>query len=87
MEDKNKLHPDTRLRLNVDITKKQADALSKVIPWGYKKEVFSVIVDDLIEFLSNTEYREKFIMLILSKKTDALSFSKSANVVKKGSVK
>jgi len=38
-------------RLSVEITQEQFDALIKYIPWGIKKKLFSVIVDDLIEML------------------------------------
>lgn len=39
---------DCRPRLSIDITQEQAAALSKYIPWGLRKMVFTALIDLLI---------------------------------------
>ena len=77
-----KIHPDTRPRLNVDISEDQKLALVKLIPWGLKNTLFGVIVDDIIELLSEPLYRDKFIAIIIARKMDALAYSKTFKVIK-----
>jgi len=62
------LHPDTRKRLNVDISEKQDKLLSKYIPWGLKNAIFSILIDDLLSLLEDEETRTLFISIILSKR-------------------
>jgi hypothetical protein len=39
---------DWRPRLSIDITPEQAAALSKYIPWGFRKMLFNALIDLLI---------------------------------------
>jgi hypothetical protein len=40
-----------RPRLSIEITEEQAYALSKLIPWGAKNELFRTIIEDVITLL------------------------------------
>lgn len=43
-------------RLSVEITVEQKEALDRLVPWGTRRRVFSVIVDDLISILEKSPY-------------------------------
>lgn len=55
-----------RPRLSIEISSQQHDALARLIPWGVKNALFSVIVDDVIERLER--HGHKFIAIILDHK-------------------
>jgi hypothetical protein len=40
-----------RPRLSVELTDEQARKLSKYVPWGLQKHLFSAIVDDLLDMM------------------------------------
>ena len=40
---------DWRPRLSIDISPEQAASLSKYIPWGFRKMVFTALIDLLIK--------------------------------------
>jgi hypothetical protein len=40
-----------RPRLSIEISNEQYNALGRLIPWGVKSELFSAIIDDLIDLL------------------------------------
>jgi hypothetical protein len=42
---------DYRPRLSVEITAEQARQLRDLIPWGSRKQLFSIIVEDVIRLL------------------------------------
>lgn len=50
-------------RLSVEITEQQYRDLERLIPWGNKKKVFGVVVDDVIRHLKR--HGEKFIAAVL----------------------
>lgn len=54
-------------RLSVEISDEQAAKLSLYIPYGFKKQVFSVIIDDLIEILESTPKREAVLAAVLNR--------------------
>lgn len=61
---------DYKPRLNVDISEEQDTKLRKLIPWGLKHQLFSVIVDELIQILE--EHGEMAIGAILAKRISVL---------------
>ena len=46
---------DTKQRLAVDIRKDQYNDLNALLPWGVKRRLFEVVVDDLIDLLKNNK--------------------------------
>lgn len=81
-------------RLSIDITEEQYFRLQKLIPWGMKRILFSVIVDDVIDILdglsSNDEDKENaaasFIGLVVSKKIKLKDYSNVINERKVNSI-
>lgn len=71
-------------RLNVDITEEQDRKLRKLIPWGLKHQLFSIVVDELIEILE--EHGEMAIGAILAKRIAVLEILK-AKERKRGKLK
>jgi len=55
-----------RPRLSIEITEEQRLKLNKLIPWGVGRELFSAIIEDLIEVLE--EHGEIIIAAMLSRK-------------------
>jgi len=55
-----------RPRLSIEITEEQAAKLYRLVPWGVKKEMFSVIIDDVIKLLET--HGEILIAAILTRK-------------------
>lgn len=55
-----------RPRLSIEISRQQQDALSRLVPWGVKNALFSVIVDDVIDRLER--HGHKFIAIVLDHK-------------------
>ena len=60
MEDK-----EYRPRLSIDLTEDQQMELNRLIPWGIKNQLFSVIVDDVIRCIK--EHGQVFIAAALMK--------------------
>jgi hypothetical protein len=77
-----KIHPDTRPRLNVDISFEQKDALDRLIPKGMRTAFIGAILDDMIELLKDPKMRNEFILLIATGKPSKLAeYSKTAKLV------
>lgn len=66
---------DYKPRLNVDITEEQDSKLRKLIPWGIKHQLFSVIIDELIAILE--EHGEMAIGAVLAKRISVLDIIRS----------
>ena len=54
-----------RPRLSIDLTEEQQMDLNRLIPWGIKGQLFSVLVDDVIRCVK--EHGQIFIAAALSK--------------------
>ena len=54
-----------RPRLSIDLTEEQQAELTRLIPWGVKGQLFSVIVDDVIRCVK--EHGQIFIAAALTK--------------------
>ncbi len=54
-----------RPRLSVEITTEQAESLRKLIPWGLKNQLFSIIIDDVVRLA--TSHGQHFIAAVLAK--------------------
>ena len=52
-------------RLTVEVTEEQYKKLSRLIPWGIKRQLFSVIIDDIIRLLGT--HGQEFLAAVLSK--------------------
>jgi len=77
-----KIHPDTRPRLNIDISFEQRDALERLIPKGMRTAFIGAVLDDLIELLEEPRYRNEFVLLIATGKPPRLSdYSKLAKKI------
>jgi len=55
-----------RPRLSIEITEEQAAKLYRLVPWGVKRELFNVIIEDVIEILET--HGEIVIAAILARK-------------------
>jgi len=55
-----------RPRLSIEITEEQNAKLYRLVPWGVKRELFNVIIEDVIEILET--HGEIFIAAILARK-------------------
>ena len=53
-------------RLSVEITDEQYDKLKRLIPWGVKNTLFSIIIDEVIELIE--EHGTVVIAGLLNKK-------------------
>ena len=60
MEDKS-----YRPRLSIELTEEQQVKLLKLIPWGVKNKLFSIIVDDVISLME--KHGQKFLAAVLTK--------------------
>lgn len=60
MEDKS-----YRPRLSIELTEEQQVKLLRLIPWGVKNKLFSIIVDDVIRLME--EHGQKFLAAVLTK--------------------
>jgi hypothetical protein len=56
---------DYRPRLSVEITEEQARQLRDLIPWGSRKQLFSIIVEDVIRLLR--EHGTTYIAAVLAR--------------------
>ena len=54
-------------RLSVDITEEQLQQLQALIPHGFKKQIFQVIVQDLIVILQASPNREAILAAIINR--------------------
>ena len=54
-----------RPRLSVEITEEQHKQLQRLIPWGVEKQLFSVIIDDVIRLIE--KHGQIFIAAALEK--------------------
>ena len=54
-----------RPRLSIVLTEEQHKALQKLIPWGVQKQLFSIIVDDVIRLME--KHGQVFIAAALNK--------------------
>jgi len=54
-------------RLSVDITEEQLQQLQALIPHGFKKQIFKVIVQDLIVILQASPNREAILAAIINR--------------------
>lgn len=52
-------------RLTIELTEEQYNELLKLVPWGIKRKLFSVIIDDIIRLLK--EHGQKFLAAILTR--------------------
>jgi len=57
--------PEYRPRLSIELTEQQANDLRKLIPWGLKNQLFSVLVDDVIKL--GKRYGQNFLAAILAR--------------------
>ena len=64
-----------RPRLSITITSEQYRKLQRLIPWGIKGQLFSAIIDDLINALEVDG--EKVLGAILSKKLKLEDYSET----------
>ncbi len=60
MEDKS-----YRPRLSIELTDEQQVKLLRLIPWGVKNKLFSIIVDDVIRLME--EHGQKFLAAVLTR--------------------
>jgi hypothetical protein len=58
---------DNAPRLSVEIEEEQFDALQRLIPRGLKKQLFHVIINDLIRILEKAPKREIVIAAIIGR--------------------
>uniref|UniRef100_A0A6H1ZVK5 Uncharacterized protein n=1 Tax=viral metagenome TaxID=1070528 RepID=A0A6H1ZVK5_9ZZZZ len=56
---------DYRPRLSVEISDDQYRDLQRLLPHGYKRQVFSLIIDDVIRLTQ--KHKERFIAAIMHK--------------------
>lgn len=54
-------------RLSVEITDEQFLELQRLIPHGIKRQIFAVIVDDLLDLLRNSTKREAIFAAIINR--------------------
>jgi hypothetical protein len=54
-----------RPRLSIELTQQQFDELQRLLPWGMKNQLYSIITDDVIE-LAN-KLGAQFIAAILAR--------------------
>jgi hypothetical protein len=54
-----------RPRLSVELTDEQYNKLSKFVPWGLQKHIFSAIVDDLLDIMEKGD-AERVIAAIIT---------------------
>lgn len=65
---------DRRPRLSIDISEEQDAKLRELVPWGLKKQLFSKVIDELIELLE--EHGEMAIGALLAGKIRFLDIMK-----------
>lgn len=54
-------------RLSIEISEEQFFALQKLIPFGMKRQLFDVIVSDIIKLLENSNKREAVLGAIIGR--------------------
>ena len=56
---------DYRPRLSIEISDSQARELQNLIPWGLRRQLFSIIIDDVIRLA--VEHGSTFIAAVITK--------------------
>ena len=56
---------DCSPRLTIELTEEQYNKLLKLVPWGIKRKLFSVVIDDIIRLLET--HGQKFLAAVLTK--------------------
>lgn len=64
-----------RPRLSIEITEEQYSKMNKVIPWGVRSRLFSVIIDDLVHIIEI--HGEMAIAAIISREANVLDILKA----------
>ena len=54
-----------RPRLSIELTEEQQVKLLRLIPWGVKNKLFSIIVDDVIRLME--KHGQQFLAAVLTK--------------------
>ena len=62
-----------RPRLSIEITSAQQKELQRLIPWGLRRQLFSVLIDDIIR--AAKKHGQVFIGAILQKGIDLEDYS------------
>jgi hypothetical protein len=57
--------PDYRPRLSIELTHQQAEDLRRLIPWGLKNQLFSILIDDIIRL--GRSHGQKFLAAVLAR--------------------
>lgn len=52
-------------RLSIEITEEQRKELIRLIPWGMKSQLFSIIIDDVIFMLK--KHKQRFLAAVLTR--------------------
>jgi len=64
---------DYRPRLSIEISDQQARELRDLIPWGLRKQLFTVIVEDVIRL--TRKYGHTFIAAVIAGKIQLADYS------------
>lgn len=62
-----------RPRLSIELTEEQQVKLLKLIPWGVKNKLFSIIVDDVIRIME--KHGQRFLAEVLTKSIELEDWS------------
>lgn len=58
-------------KLTIDITEKQYRRLQNLLPHGFKKIIFGILIDDLCDLLeSNSQERERILGAFMQRAVD-----------------
>lgn len=68
-------------RLSVEITEEQRSELVRLIPWGVKSQLFSIIVDDIIRLLR--KHGESFLAAVLTRKLKLEEYSSLKGIIRR----
>jgi len=63
-------------RLNVTISKEQAQQLIKIIPRGDRRVIFSNFVDDLVDLMEQNSERKTYIIAALKARDIGVGYSR-----------
>ena len=64
---------DYNPRLSIEISKRQSDDLRNLIPWGLRRQLFTVIVDDVIRLIRR--HGHAFIAAVITGSTTLEDYS------------
>lgn len=59
------VYKSSKDRLNIEVTAEQAEDLKELIPRGYKRKLFTILIDTIIKYLKKDR---SIIYMILAKK-------------------